>query len=161
MRISRPPFTRTLALLVTALFLATTGTVLANLPGGGTNGPGVTLTDNGTTVTMNNGIVSIVVTKADASIHTFNYSYNNGGGAQNPNLLSGGNNGGQLYWTGNPASFGNMNFTYSVVTSSTNYIEIALTSNTATNGIVFKCDAASCAVHLRHSMGTPGAAGSF
>src|ERR1700710_2563510 len=97
---------RTLTLLA-ALFLST-GLTWANLPGGGTGtGPAVTLVNNGNgTVTMANGIISVIITPADASIHTLNYTYNNGGGTQSPNLLTGGNNGGQLYWTGNPASFG-------------------------------------------------------
>ena len=44
--------------------------VFANLPGGGTGtGPNVTLVDNGDgTVTMANGIVSILIAKADATI---------------------------------------------------------------------------------------------
>ena len=70
----------------------------ANVPGGGTNGPNVTLTDNGGTVTIANGIVSILCTKSGATIDQINYTYDNGGGSQTINLLSGGNNGGQLYW---------------------------------------------------------------
>ena len=75
------------------------GSVLANIPGGGTGtGANVTLTDGGSTVTLANGIVSIVCTKSDASIHTINYTYNNGSGTQTINVLSGGNNGGEFYW---------------------------------------------------------------
>ena len=61
--------------------------VFANQPGGGTNGANVTLTDNGTTVTIGNGIVAIVVTKSDASIHTINYTFNNTGSTQTINML--------------------------------------------------------------------------
>src|SRR5260370_24994088 len=71
--------------------------VLANLPGGGTNGANVTLTDNATTVTIANGIVSILCTKSGATINQINYTYNNGSGTQTLNLLSGGNNGRQMY----------------------------------------------------------------
>ena len=68
----------------------------ANIPGGGTNGPNVTITDNGSTVTMANGLVSILCDKSGATINQINYTYNNGGGNQTNNLLAGGNNGGQL-----------------------------------------------------------------
>jgi rhamnogalacturonan endolyase len=74
---------------VLSLLLAA-GTALANVPGGGTTGADVTVTDNGATVTLANGIVSIVITKSSGTINTVNY-----GGA---NVLAGGNNGGQVYW---------------------------------------------------------------
>ena len=61
--------------------------LLANVPGGGTNGANVTLTDNGSTVTLANGIVSIVCTKSGATINHINYTYNNGGGSR-PNSCS-------------------------------------------------------------------------
>src|SRR6185369_6463751 len=65
---------------------------LANIPGGGSgSGPNVTLVDNGTTVTIANGIISILCTKAGATIDQINYTYNNGGGTQTINLLSRGN----------------------------------------------------------------------
>ena len=109
----------------------------ANIPGGGTGtGSAVTLTDNGTTVTMANGIVSIVITKADASIGTMAYTYNNSGTSVTNQMLNGGTDGGQLYWTGNPASFGTMNFTYSIVANSGTYAEIDLVSTSATNGVM-------------------------
>jgi hypothetical protein len=63
----------------------------ANIPGGGTGtGADVTLTDNGSTATMANGIVSILITKANANITQINYTYNNGGGTQTQQLLNGG-----------------------------------------------------------------------
>ena len=120
----------------------------ANIPGGGTNGPNVTLTDNGSTITLQNGLVAIVVTKADASIRTLNYTYNNNGSPQTANVLSGGNNGGVLYWTGNPASFGTMSFGASVVANTTNYAEIALLSTSASNGTM--------EVHFSLLKGSPG-----
>jgi rhamnogalacturonan endolyase len=62
----------------------------ANVPGGGTTGADVTVTDNGSTVVLDNGIVSITVTKTSGTIKTVMY-----GGE---NILSGGNDGGQVYW---------------------------------------------------------------
>ena len=59
----------------------------------------VTVTDNGTTVTLNNGIVSVVVTKATGEIDTFNFN-----GA---NILSGGYSGGQFYWSWNMPNYQN------------------------------------------------------
>src|SRR5579862_9856574 len=108
----------------------------ANLPGGGTNGPNVTLTDNGSTVTLANGIVSILCTKSGATINQINYTYNNGGGTQTTQLLAGGHNGGQLYWE--TGGFGTGTFTYSIVADPANnggdYAEISLLSTSTTNG---------------------------
>src|SRR6185437_16606336 len=76
-------------------FIFAVNTAFANIPGGGTGaGPNVTLTDNSTTVTMDNGIVSIVITKSDATVHQINYTYNNSGTPTTYQVLSGGNNGG-------------------------------------------------------------------
>jgi autotransporter-associated beta strand protein len=107
--------------------------VLANIPGGGTGtGPDVTLTDNGSTVTMANGIVSILITKANANITQISYTYNNGSGTQTQQLLAGGYSGGKFYWEN--AGFGSGNFTYSVVASSGGYCEVDLLQDSATNG---------------------------
>ncbi|HKI69790.1 MAG TPA: hypothetical protein VKA67_09385, partial [Verrucomicrobiae bacterium] len=110
--------------------------VFANIPGGGTNGPDVTVTDNGSTVTIANGIVSILCTKSGATIIQINYTYNNGGGPQTINLLSGGNNGGQLYWE--LGGFGGGTFTYNLVAdpgnNGGNYAEISLLSSSASSG---------------------------
>lgn len=62
----------------------------ANVPGGGSTGSDVTVTDNGTTVTLDNGIVAIRITKVSGTVTSVTW-----GGE---NVLSGGNNGGQLYW---------------------------------------------------------------
>jgi len=59
----------------------------------------VTVTDNGSTVTLNNGIVSIVITKSDAHIATMNY--------QGQNLLAGGYSGGEFYWSWNQPNYQN------------------------------------------------------
>jgi len=110
---------------------------LANLPGGGTGtGADVTVVDSGSTVTIANGIVSILCAKSGATINQINYTYDNGGGPQTVNLLSGGNNGGQLYWE--LGSFGGGTFTYTLVADPANnggnYAEISLVSSSASSG---------------------------
>ena len=110
--------------------------VYANLPGGG-NGAGanVTLTDSGTTVTMNNGIIAIIFTKSSGQISTINYTFNNGGGSQTLNLVAGNSNGGKLYWE-NSNNQGCV-FTYSLVvdpaSNGGNYAEISLVTTTVAN----------------------------
>jgi rhamnogalacturonan endolyase len=119
----------------------------ANIPGGGTGtGADVTLTDNGSTATMANGIVSILITKANANITQINYTYNNGGGTQTQQLLNGGYDGGKLYWES--AGFGSGNFTYSVVANNGNYCEVDLLAASATNGVMD--------VHFSMLRGSPG-----
>ena len=115
-----------------SLLLSATA-VFANLPGGG-NGTGanVTLTDSGTTVTMNNGIVSITFTKSSAQISTINYTFNNNGSSQTLNLVSGNSNGGKLYWE-NSNNQGCV-FTYALVvdpaSNGGNYADVALSTTT-------------------------------
>ena len=122
------------AVAVTGLLLAGSR-ALANLPGGGTGtGPNVTLTDNGTTVTMDNGIVSIVVTKADATVHQINYTYNNSGTPTTYQVLSGGFNGGQLYWE--LGGFGSGSAAYSVVANTGDYAEVDCFFTSASSGTV-------------------------
>jgi rhamnogalacturonan endolyase len=75
----------------------------------------VTVTDNGSTVTLDNGIVSIVITKSDAHIATMNY--------QGQNLLAGGYSGGEFYWSWNQPNYQNP-----VVT------QYALVQDPSTNG---------------------------
>ena len=53
-------------------------------------GASVTAKDNGTTVTLDNGIVSITVTKASGDIDSWTYD--------GQNLLAGGVGGGKVYW---------------------------------------------------------------
>lgn len=64
-----------------------------------TDAGNVTVVDNGTTVTLNNGIVSAVITKATGNINTFNYN-----GA---NVLAGGYAGGMFYWSWNMPNYQN------------------------------------------------------
>jgi len=120
----------------------------ANIPGGGNGtGPNVTVTDNGDgTVTMANGVVSIVITKVDASIHQIYYIYNNSGSLTTNQVCAGGARGGMFYWEFGGFSSGA--FTYSLVTNSGNYAEVDLFADSATNGTV----------DIRYSMfrGSPG-----
>ncbi len=132
-----------------SLFLLAGNRAEANLPGGGTGaGPDVTITDNGSTVTMANGTASIVITKLDASVHTINYTFNNTGSSQTLNLLSGGSSGGKLYWFQNSGTFITGPFTESVVTNTGDYAEISLYSASATNGVV--------EIHYSMRRGSPG-----
>src|SRR6516162_9318273 len=128
----RPRFVFCLAVA----FLAVS-TAFGNIPGGGTGtGVNVTLVDNGSTVTIANGIVSILCTKSGATIDQINYTYNNGSGPTTTQVLAGGNNNGQLYWE--LGGFGGGTFTYSLVSDPAsnggNYAEISLLSSNAANG---------------------------
>lgn len=111
---------------------------VANVPGGGTNGANVTLTDNGTSVTLANGIMSIVCNKSGGQITTINYTFNNNGSAQTLNLLSGNPNGGKLYWEN--CNNEGLTFTYSVVADPAAdggaYAEISLVSTTVANVVM-------------------------
>jgi len=127
------------------------GTAQANIPGGGTGtGPNVTLTSTATTATMSNGVVSILCTKAGATINQINYTFDNGGGPQTLQLLQGGKNGGQFYWEN--GGFGSGTFAYSVVadpaTNGGDYAEIELLLTSATNG--------QMDVHFSMLRGSPG-----
>ena len=120
----------------------------ANIPGGGTGtGANVTVVDNGNgTVTMGNGIVSLLITKSGATINQINYTYNNGGGTQTQQLLAGGKDGGEFYWEfggwgGNP-------WVYSLVTNNGSYAEVDMYSDSATNGLVD--------IHFSMLRGSPG-----
>lgn len=133
----------------------------ANLPGGG-NGTGanVTLVDGGSTVTINNGIVSITFTKSSAQISTINYTFNNTGSSQTINVVAGNPNTGKLYWE-NSNNQGCV-FTYALVadpaSNGGNYAEVALTTTTVA-GITMEVHYSMlrgstgfyCAVVWRHS----------
>jgi rhamnogalacturonan endolyase len=117
-------------------FVMLCGSARANLPGGGTGtGPDVTLTDNGDgTVTMSNGIVAIHIGKTSAVIDQINYTFNNTGTSQTLNVLSGGTQGGQLYWEF--GGFGAGTPTYSVVASTPDYAEVSIFFDSAASGAV-------------------------
>ena len=126
-------------LLAPCCLMLTLNPAFANIPGGGTGaGANVTLTDSGSTVTLANGIVSIVCTKSSAQIGTINYTYNNGGGTQTINVLSGNSNGGKLYWE-NSTDEG-LTFTYSLVVDPANtggnYAEIEMVTTSVTNDVL-------------------------
>src|SRR5208282_1437716 len=81
------------------VWLAAVVPAFANLPGGGTGtGPSVTLTDNGGSVTMANGTISIVIVKSSANITNISYTYNNSGSPTTYSILNGGKDGGEFYW---------------------------------------------------------------
>ncbi|TAL07085.1 MAG: hypothetical protein EPO07_00830, partial [Verrucomicrobia bacterium] len=108
----------------------------ANLPGGGTNGANVTLTDNNDgTITMANGIVSIHLSKSSGVIDVFNYTFKNSASTQTINMFGGGYSGGKFYWE-NSSDLG-PNFTYAVVANPTanggNYAEVVLTASGSAN----------------------------
>ena len=71
----------------------------ANRPGGGTGeGPDVAVTDNGDgTVTMANGIVSIVIVKKTSRLNEVTYTCDRGGKPQTTQMLQGK---GQYYYGG-------------------------------------------------------------
>jgi rhamnogalacturonan endolyase len=122
--------------------------VEANIPGGGTgSGPNVTVVDNGNgTVTMANGVVSILVNKSGASISQINYTYNNSTATQTQNLLAGGKNGGEFYWEF--GGWGGSAWAYSLVTNNGSYAEIDLLCDSVTNGVVD--------IHFSLLRGSPG-----
>jgi rhamnogalacturonan endolyase len=123
-----------LALLLTTGF---TGHAAAgeNRPGGGTGeGPDVTVTDNGDgTVTMANGIVSIVIVKKTSRLDAVTYSYDRGGKRQTTQMLQGK---GQYYYGG--FMLGNGTYEYSLAADPAankgNYADVKLVSDSETNG---------------------------
>jgi rhamnogalacturonan endolyase len=119
-----------------AALVSATGSVLANIPGGGSGtGPAVTLTDSGSTVSISNGIVAINITKSSGQIGNIYYTYNNTGTAATTDLLAGNPNGGKLYWE--DSSSEGLTFTYSLVADPANtggnYAEIALVTTSVAN----------------------------
>jgi autotransporter-associated beta strand protein len=134
--------------------------VRANVPGAIVSGtsPAVTLTSNGSTATLSNGIVSIVCNESDAYLTSISYTYNNGSGTTTTQMLNGGTDGGQFYiGTDEYGGFAGSATTYSVVvnpaTGDTNhpagtYGEIDLVSTSSTNGTVD--------IHFSMLQGSPG-----
>jgi rhamnogalacturonan endolyase len=144
------PFNRVipLILLFATAFLGLASPVFANIPGSGTGtGPNVTLVDNGDgTVTMANGSLAIVIVKSSANITKMYYTYNNSGTTVTNQVLAGGKNGGQLYWSW--GGFGSGGFSCSVVANTGDYAEVNLFSDSASNGTVN--------VHFSMLLGSPG-----
>jgi rhamnogalacturonan endolyase len=139
------------------LLLGGSAAAKANVPGAIVSGsnPPVTLTDGGSTVTMSNGIVSILCTKSSETITQINYTYNNGSGTTTTQLLNGGFDGGKLYWEF--GGFGGNAATYSIVVNPAtgdtthgagNYAEIDLLSTSSGAGTVD--------IHFSMLRGSPG-----
>ena len=83
--------------LAAACAMATSS--FANVPGGGDGkGPDVTLKDEGDSVVLSNGIVSVKINKTNATITNFTY--------KGLNLFEGGHGGGDFYWSWNTPKFG-------------------------------------------------------
>ena len=135
-------------LLVLALGFAPLG-AFANIPGGGTGaGPDVTVSDNGDgTVTMKNGIVSIVIVKSTGRLDAVTYTHKNGGLAQTSPVLLGR---GQYYYGG--FMLGNGRYEYSLAADPARngggYAEARLLSTTDTNGVM--------ELHFSMLRGSPG-----
>jgi hypothetical protein len=118
---------------------------LACLPGGG---PDVTVKDNGDdTVTMSNGIASIVVVKKTGRLNSVTYTYNNDGAPKTSETLSGK---GQYYYGG--FSLGNGVYEYSLATDPAgnggDHADVRLLSSTEKNGIM--------EIHFSMLRGSPG-----
>jgi len=161
-RRSRVPVATLRAALLGAaiLLLAAAGftPARANVPAAivSSTGQAVTLTNNGNgTVTLSNGIVSLLCTTSGATINQINYTYNNGTTTTTTQLLNGGTDGGMLYWE--YGGFGGSSATYSVVvnpaTGDSNhpagdYAEIDMLSTSSTNGTVD--------IHFSMLRGSPG-----
>ena len=111
-------------------------------------GPNVTVTDNGDdTVTMANGIASIVIVKKTGRLNSVTYTYNNDGTTKTCETLSGK---GQYYYGG--FSLGNGVFEYSLATDPAsnggNLADVKLLSTTEKNGVM--------EIHFSMLRGSPG-----
>ncbi len=110
--------------LFVVLCLVGVSPAIARGRGEGTlSGPDVTVTDNGSTVVLNNGIVSATIVKSSAMITDLAYD--------GMNLLDGGYDGGQVYWSWNMPNYQNPSgCTYTLTadpaSDSGNYAEVDL-----------------------------------
>ncbi len=112
----------------------------------------MTVTDNGDgTVTMSNGIVSMILVKNSARLNSLKYTYNNGAGTQTTETLAGS---GQYYYGGFflGTVANNATYTYSLAvdpaSNGGNSADAQLVSMTATNGIM--------ETHFSMLRGSPG-----
>lgn len=97
------PYLRDRVIKSLTILLATAAVIaspcLANTPGGGTGrGPDVIARDEGGSILLDNGIVSIRIDKTNASITSFSY--------HGLNLFAGGHGGGTFYWSWNAPTYG-------------------------------------------------------
>ena len=115
--------------------------------GGIATGPDVSVSDNGATVTMANGVASIVIVKKTGRLHSIGYSYCDGGATQTCETLSGN---GQYYYGG--FSLGSGSYAYSLATDPATHggdvADVRLLSETATNGVM--------EIHFSMLRGSPG-----
>lgn len=75
------------------------GACSANVAGGGDgSGRDVTLREEGDSIVLDNGIVSIRINRTDATLTSFTY--------QGLNLFAGGHGGGKFYWSWNAPAYG-------------------------------------------------------
>jgi rhamnogalacturonan endolyase len=144
----RSAFSGFLTLLLTA-WLSAPNAAGANRPGGGTGeGPDVTVTDNGDgTVTMANGIASIVIVKKTSRLNEVTYTCDRGGKPQTNQMLQGK---GQYYYGG--FMLGTGAYEYSLATDPAankgNYADVKLTSESEKNGVM--------ETHFSMLRGSPG-----
>jgi rhamnogalacturonan endolyase len=120
-----------------------------NRPGGGTGeGPDVTVIDNGDgTVTMANGIVSIVIVKKTSRLNEVTYTCDRGGKRQTIPMLLGK---GQYYYGGFMLGTGTYEYSLATdpATNKGNYADVKLVSESATNGVM--------ETHFSMLRGSPG-----
>ena len=113
----------------------------ANNPGGTTgSGANVTVVNNGDgTVTMANGIVSIIINTADSRIGTLNYTYNNNGTTQTTSVIQPNSTGRENYYYGG-FFLGDGTYTYTLATDPAsnggNYADVELLSVSSDDGIL-------------------------
>jgi rhamnogalacturonan endolyase len=143
------PF-KTFCLVFSGLAMAfSPATASENTAADGTGtGPDVTVTDNGDdTVTMSNGIASIVIVKRTGRLNSVAYTMNNDGRSKTCETLSGK---GQYYYGG--FSLGNGIFEYSLATDPAsnrgNLADVKLLSTTEKNGVM--------EIHFSMLRGSPG-----
>ncbi len=106
------------------------------------------VTDNGDgTVTMGNGLVSILIEKNNGRLNALNYTHKNGGRAETSEILKGK---GEYYYGG--FMLGNGTYEYSLATDPNsnggNYADVKLVSATETKGIM--------EIHFSMLRGSPG-----
>ncbi len=144
------PLTARLQLILLSVGILFSPTITcANTTADGTGTePNVTVTDNGDdTVTMANGIASIVIVKQTGRLNSVAYTYNSEGTTKTCETLSGK---GQYYYGG--FSLGNGVFEYSLATDPTsnggNLADVKLLSTTEKNGLM--------EIHFSMLRGSPG-----
>ncbi len=137
----------TAALLVAVALLASMAA--ANVPGGITeSGSSVSVKDNGDgTVTMSNGLVSILIVTKTARLNEVKFTHHNGTGAQTSDVLKGK---GQYYYGG--FNLGTTEYQYSLAVDPARnggeYADVMLLSDSENKGVM--------EVHFSMLHGSPG-----